>query len=819
MADVGGRCSSARRLSWGVADQAVSSLSNFVVGAYVAKTLGATSLGAFALAFFTYSIILNGSRGVATDPLMVRYSGAPPPTWRPAVSAATGVALVVGVVTGLVSLAVGLTMSAVSTSEVGDAFVALAIGLPGLVLQDSWRYAFFSSGRGAQAFVNDSVWAVLLVGGLLAHGTQGMTVERVMLFFGGTATIAAAVGLVQAGLVPAPRQALAWLREHQSLGPRYLTENVIMGLSGQFRSFVLAGVSGLAAVGQLRAAEMLIGPFLVIFMGISQVAVPEGRRWLARGMPAFTRFCLLLSVGLSAAAVGYGLGVLLLLPLGVGDLILGSVWESAYLLAPGVIVSSMAGSFMVGASAGLRAMGQASRSLRAQTTVTVITVIGGGVGAAGWGAVGAVWGGAAASIAGAAVWWTHLLRGARDHARSAASDPRPRTERAVADTDWRPPVVVASLMRETGGTGVQTHVAAVCRYLESVGASVSLVTPFSSPALLVKPIFAVRYAIAPLSSSASVWWYRHWHGVFLKRALRASLARAPDAVVYAQCPVSAAAALAVRHDQRVVMAVHFNLSQADEWAEKNEIAPDGRMFASIRDFEERVVPRVDCVVHVSEFMRTQLERRMPALVGVPSVVVPNFVDRSPETPATPVADLITVGCLEPRKNQRYLLEVLRAAAVRGHRYSLSVVGDGPDRAELQSLVRDWGMEDQVRFLGYRRDARDLMRAHRLYCHASRMEAFGIVLVEAMSEGVPVLAGAVGGAAAIVRPGVDGEFWSLDDVEAAAGVLISMMSDPERLRALGASGRTRVEQEYSSEVVGARLARVLHRTSDVLPVGA
>src|SRR5579859_5874480 len=70
-----------QRLSWGVADQAVSSLTNFAVSIYVARVLGATELGAFSLAYVTYGFMLNASRGLATDPLLVRFSGAEVPVW------------------------------------------------------------------------------------------------------------------------------------------------------------------------------------------------------------------------------------------------------------------------------------------------------------------------------------------------------------------------------------------------------------------------------------------------------------------------------------------------------------------------------------------------------------------------------------------------------------------------------------------------------------------------------------------------------------------------------------------------------------------
>ena len=134
----------ARRVGWGVADQGVSSLTNFAVSIYVARTLGAAQFGAFSLAYVTYGFALNASRGLSTDPLMVRFSGTDLPTWRRAVATCTGTAAIVGLIAGLFVLGAAALISGTA----GAAFLALGLTLPGLMLQDSWRYSFFALGRG-----------------------------------------------------------------------------------------------------------------------------------------------------------------------------------------------------------------------------------------------------------------------------------------------------------------------------------------------------------------------------------------------------------------------------------------------------------------------------------------------------------------------------------------------------------------------------------------------------------------------------------------------------------------------------------------------
>lgn len=406
------------RLGWGVADQAVSSLSNFAIGLYVARTFGAVAFGAFTLAFVTYSVVLNAARGTATDPMLVRYSGVEHRRWRRAASAASATALMVGVAAGLVCLLAGLLLP----DPVGSAFVALGVGLPGLMLQDSWRFVFFAHGRPASALVNDLVWLVLLVLALIGLQRLGDgNVFRCLLAFGGTASLAAIVGSLQAGVRPRPARTVGWLREHRQLSARYLVENVSASGSSQIRSFVLGAVAGLAAVGYVRGAELLMGPFLVVLFGVSQVAVPEASLVFHRSSARLARFCLVLGGVQGATALAWGLGLLVILPLGPGRLLLKDLWMPTSHLVPAVTLSVVAASFLTAALAGLRAMGVARRSLRAQLITSTVYVVGGAGGAVVAGATGTCWGVALANTVGALVWWYQLRAALTDHHQSAAA--------------------------------------------------------------------------------------------------------------------------------------------------------------------------------------------------------------------------------------------------------------------------------------------------------------------------------------------------------------------------------------------------------------
>ncbi|MFI5693001.1 hypothetical protein ACIA58_14235 [Kribbella sp. NPDC051586] len=407
-----------RRLTWGLADQAVTSLVSFLVGIIVARSLGALEFGAFSLAWVTYGVVLNISRGLATDPLAVRFSGVDRPVWRTAVASSSGIAIVVGVMMGAVCAAIGAALG----GRTGAAFIALGIVLPGLMLQDSWRFAFFASGQGGKAFVSDITWALGLVP-LLYLASHHASVTNFVLAWGAAGAFAALVSGVQAGVVPRVSWARHWLRDHRDLGLRYLTENVTLSGAYQLRMYGLGAFAGVAAVGTVRGAEMLLGPFFIVLSGVGLVAVPEAARVLRRSVRALPIFCLLLGGAQALAALAWGLLLLFALPDEWGHALLGEVWLTASaLVLPATLSVAFAG-FNTGAAAGLRALGIARRSLKAQICASSFYLVGGVTGGAIGGARGSAWGAACATFSAIFVWWFTLRRGIheRKHLESELS--------------------------------------------------------------------------------------------------------------------------------------------------------------------------------------------------------------------------------------------------------------------------------------------------------------------------------------------------------------------------------------------------------------
>ena len=339
------------------------------------------------------------------------------------------------------------------------------------------------------------------------------------------------------------------------------------------------------------------------------------------------------------------------------------------------------------------------------------------------------------------------------------------------------PLVIATIARERGITGVHTHVRQLRSHLARTGDPADLVTPHSwaagSPArtLVLAPLFGARVLLERVWGPGNVWWYRTSHELVLRRALRRRLAQEEACTVYAQCPVSARAALAARKGphQRVVLAVHFRISQADEWADKGQIRPGGRVFRWIRATERDVFQRVDGAVFVSSWGRNALREWMPEVDRVPSTVVHNFVGAPPHD-SNAVRDrgrLVSVGNLEAVKNHRYLLHVLAQAKQKGYAYTLDIFGEGVERSRLQALAEDLGLAEEVRLLGFRPDVGDRLPEYEAYVHASYSESLPLAIIEAMATGLPVVAVEAGGVGELFDDPEEGRFWPMDDPEEAA----------------------------------------------------
>jgi colanic acid/amylovoran biosynthesis glycosyltransferase len=189
--------------------------------------------------------------------------------------------------------------------------------------------------------------------------------------------------------------------------------------------------------------------------------------------------------------------------------------------------------------------------------------------------------------------------------------------------------------------------------------------------------------------------------------------------------------------------------------------------------------------------------------------------RPPETPpARERFSIVCVGKLHEVKGQRYVVEACRLLAAAGVEFSCVLVGDGPDRGALIRQIAAAGLDQQIAIVGAkdRAEVAELLRgAHVLVAPSvptrrGKREGIPVVLMEAMSSGIAVVASRISGIPELVEDGVTGLLVPPGDAAAIAAALVRLHDDPAGRQRLGQAGRAKVVEEFDAQKNGAELVR-------------
>lgn len=174
----------------------------------------------------------------------------------------------------------------------------------------------------------------------------------------------------------------------------------------------------------------------------------------------------------------------------------------------------------------------------------------------------------------------------------------------------------------------------------------------------------------------------------------------------------------------------------------------------------------------------------------------------------PATRILCVGRLVPEKGHHLLLLALAQIRATGHVARLTLVGEGPSRSSLESLVQDLRLGASVTFEGALspEQVTDLYSCHDVLCLASFAEGVPIVLMEAMASGLPVIATRVAGISELVTEKA-GILVNPGSVDQLAGALSVLGSDAELRRSMGIVGRQLVMDGYNVNTTSERLANI------------
>ena len=196
-------------------------------------------------------------------------------------------------------------------------------------------------------------------------------------------------------------------------------------------------------------------------------------------------------------------------------------------------------------------------------------------------------------------------------------------------------------------------------------------------------------------------------------------------------------------------------------------------------------------IAVAKWLHDDVRQRYPRVGPSEVLIAPMGVDTRKWVPGRRSLDdspfrVVTVGRLHGPKGHDVLIRAIARLRDSGRDILLTVVGSGSERAALESLVRDLGVERAVEFAGSLSEDEVIARLRRAHAFvlASRLETRPVVLMEALALGIPVIATDVGGIPEIVTPEWDGLLVGADDATALASAVARLMDDPGLRRRLG-----------------------------------
>ena len=214
------------------------------------------------------------------------------------------------------------------------------------------------------------------------------------------------------------------------------------------------------------------------------------------------------------------------------------------------------------------------------------------------------------------------------------------------------------------------------------------------------------------------------------------------------------------------------------------------------------INNVDAVTAVSHFLREEAYRQFGVQRDID--VIYNFIDPDRHGRRIP-------PCIPPRTcpEQKVLMhisnfrpvkrvgDVIKVFARVSEKLDarLVLVGDGPDAGQARQLAEDLGVVDRVTFTGVLDGVADLLRAADLLLLPSQTESFGLVALEAMASGVPVVASDVGGLPEVVEHGVSGFLAPMGDVTKMAEYAIQILSDCDLHRAFSTAACKRAMEHF------------------------
>ena len=227
--------------------------------------------------------------------------------------------------------------------------------------------------------------------------------------------------------------------------------------------------------------------------------------------------------------------------------------------------------------------------------------------------------------------------------------------------------------------------------------------------------------------------------------------------------------------------------------------------------EALAVRKAAGVISCAQSIATAEAKRLaPHHIQVLSNPAPALGPDRPPRPRDQPLHFITVGRLSAEKGFDLLLDAAAQLRQSGHDFRVSIVGGGHLHDELHAQRAALGLHDVVTFTGPRDDIPALLQAADVYLSPSRFEGLSIALLEAMAQGLAVIATPVGDTADLVTPDT-GTLIPIDDSTALADAMARLITAPEGVRTAGIAAQKRIAETRAPGPWAAALVEIYRTT--------
>jgi N-acetyl-alpha-D-glucosaminyl L-malate synthase BshA len=237
---------------------------------------------------------------------------------------------------------------------------------------------------------------------------------------------------------------------------------------------------------------------------------------------------------------------------------------------------------------------------------------------------------------------------------------------------------------------------------------------------------------------------------------------------------------------------------------------------------KHTVEKANGVTSVSNFLKNKAQNDLGIKRDIE--VIPNFIDTTDFKPTPGFRLTVESGCVSFRKGNEAkaidpeekvllhasnfrpvkrvvdLVEIMRIIIDHNSKVRLVIAGDGPTRIEVERRIEALDLCHNVHLLGIKSNMKEIMCSADVFVLNSTLEGMPLVLLEAMSCGLPVVTTPAGGIPELVRPRVDGIVTKGFEQEEYAKAILEILNDDDLRLKLANAGRKRVEDQFSADKI-------------------